>query len=51
MLLSNPFANLLEVCTRNSSRYKVLGAGIVSMLLGLGVARFSYTPMLPLMQE
>ncbi len=32
-------------------RYKVLGAGIFSMLLGLGVARFAYTPMLPLMQE
>lgn len=31
-------------------RYTVLGAGIFSLLLGLGVARFAYTPMLPLMQ-
>jgi predicted MFS family arabinose efflux permease len=32
-------------------RYKVLGAGIFSLLLGMGIARFAYTPMLPLMQE
>ncbi len=32
-------------------RLKVLGAGIFSLLLVLGVARFSYTPLLPLMQE
>ncbi|MBF0612306.1 MAG: YbfB/YjiJ family MFS transporter [Magnetococcales bacterium] len=32
-------------------RLKVLGAGIFSLLLALGVARFSYTPLLPLMQE
>ena len=32
------------------ARFKVLGAGIFSLLLALGVARFSYTPMLPLMQ-
>lgn len=29
---------------------KVLGAGIFSLLLALGVARFAYTPLLPLMQ-
>ncbi|PKO51211.1 MAG: MFS transporter, partial [Betaproteobacteria bacterium HGW-Betaproteobacteria-21] len=33
------------------ARLKVLGAGIFSLLLVLGVARFSYTPLLPLMQE
>lgn len=32
-------------------RYKVLGAGIFSLLLALGIARFSYTPLLPLMQQ
>ena len=32
-------------------RMKVLGAGIFSLILVLGVARFSYTPLLPLMQR
>ena len=32
-------------------RIKVLGAGIFSLILVLGVARFSYTPLLPLMQK
>lgn len=32
-------------------RLKVLSAGIASLLLSIGVARFSYTPLLPLMQE
>ena len=32
-------------------RIKVLSAGIFSLLLSLGVARFSYTPRLPLMQD
>ncbi|MBK9446831.1 MAG: YbfB/YjiJ family MFS transporter [Betaproteobacteria bacterium] len=32
-------------------RIKVLSAGIFSLLLALGVARFSYTPLLPLMQQ
>ena len=31
-------------------RLKVLGAGIFSLVLALGVARFAYTPLLPLMQ-
>jgi predicted MFS family arabinose efflux permease len=31
-------------------RFKVLSAGIISLILMLGIARFSYTPMLPLMQ-
>lgn len=31
-------------------RMKVLGAGIFSLVLALGVARFAYTPLLPLMQ-
>ena len=34
-----------------SSRYRVLGAGIASLLLVMGLARFAYTPLLPLMQR
>ena len=30
---------------------KVLTAGILSLVVNLGVARFAYTPLLPLMQE
>ncbi|NMG31851.1 YbfB/YjiJ family MFS transporter [Aromatoleum evansii] len=32
-------------------RMKVLGAGILSLILVMGVARFAYTPLLPLMQQ
>lgn len=32
-------------------RLKVLSAGIFSLILALGVARFAYTPLLPLMQQ
>ncbi len=32
-------------------RLKVLSAGILSLILMLGIARFSYTPLLPLMQQ
>jgi len=32
-------------------RIKVLSAGISSLILALGIARFSYTPLLPLMQH
>ena len=32
-------------------RIKVLVAGVVSLILMLGVARFAYTPLLPLMQQ
>ncbi len=32
-------------------RMRVLSAGIFSLLLALGVARFAYTPLLPLMQQ
>jgi predicted MFS family arabinose efflux permease len=32
-------------------RYKVLSAGVFSLVLTLGVARFAYTPLLPLMQH
>lgn len=32
-------------------RLKVLSAGIISLVLMLGIARFAYTPLLPLMQQ
>lgn len=32
-------------------RLQVLSAGVLSLILTMGVARFSYTPMLPIMQE
>ena len=32
-------------------RLKVLSAGILSLILVLGIARFAYTPLLPLMQQ
>ncbi len=32
-------------------RLRVLGAGICSLVLMLGIARFSYTPLLPIMQQ
>ncbi|MGB1110331.1 MAG: YbfB/YjiJ family MFS transporter [Gammaproteobacteria bacterium] len=34
-----------------AARLKVLSAGILSLILTMGVARFAYTPMLPLMRE
>jgi predicted MFS family arabinose efflux permease len=37
--------------THHATRIKVLSAGIFSLILALGVARFAYTPLLPLMQQ
>ncbi len=37
--------------TRANERRKVLAAGVLSIVLMLGVARFAYTPLLPLMQR
>jgi predicted MFS family arabinose efflux permease len=34
-----------------TERLKVLSAGIISLVLTLGIARFAYTPLLPLMQQ
>ena len=36
---------------KQRDRIKVLSAGIFSLILVLGVARFSYTPLLPIMQH
>jgi predicted MFS family arabinose efflux permease len=35
----------------HTTRINVLSAGIFSLILALGVARFAYTPLLPLMQQ
>jgi predicted MFS family arabinose efflux permease len=32
-------------------RLQVLGAGVISLILTLGIARFAYTPLLPIMQQ
>jgi len=37
--------------TNQIERLKVLTSGIFSLILMLGIARFAYTPLLPLMQE
>jgi len=37
--------------TQDIQRLKVLCAGIASLILMVGIARFAYTPMLPLMQQ
>lgn len=37
--------------TASIERIKVLTAGVISLMLMLGVARFAYTPLLPLMQQ
>ncbi|MCB1941892.1 MAG: YbfB/YjiJ family MFS transporter, partial [Candidatus Accumulibacter sp.] len=37
--------------SEQQERIRVLGAGICSLMLVLGVARFAYTPLLPLMQQ
>lgn len=34
----------------NAQRYRVLMAGICSLLLTIGIARFTYTPLLPIMK-
>ncbi|EAZ97500.1 YbfB/YjiJ family MFS transporter [Marinobacter sp. ELB17] len=37
--------------SNNTERFKILSAGVFNLILVMGVARFSYTPMLPIMQE
>jgi len=37
--------------TAQLERYRVLVAGILSLVLTMGIARFAYTPLLPIMQQ
>lgn len=37
--------------TINATRHQVLFAGICSLILAMGIARFAYTPMLPVMMQ
>ena len=37
--------------TANTERLRVLTAGILSLILLLGIARFAYTPLLPIMRQ
>jgi predicted MFS family arabinose efflux permease len=41
----------MATVTLRSQRFKVLLAGVFSQLLCIGVARFAYTPLLPVMQQ
>ncbi len=35
----------------DTERYKVMAAGLCALVLSLGIARFAYTPLLPVMQQ
>jgi len=35
----------------SATRFKVLTAGVISLILTMGIARFAYTPLLPIMQN
>lgn len=39
----------MQVSTSKSARLKVLFAGVCSLILAMGIARFAYTPLLPVM--
>ena len=41
----------MTVATLGAQRFKVLLAGVFSQILCVGVARFAYTPLLPVMQQ
>lgn len=43
--------NKVTEATQSRQRFKVLLAGVFSQLLCIGVARFAYTPLLPVMQQ
>ncbi|MGM1053741.1 MAG: YbfB/YjiJ family MFS transporter [Pseudomonadota bacterium] len=45
----SPLGTLFSGCL--SPRYRVLLAGVFSQILCIGVARFAYTPLLPVMQQ
>jgi predicted MFS family arabinose efflux permease len=46
-----PHGDLQSTATSSFERYRVLAAGLLSLVLTLGVARFAYTPLFPLMQR
>lgn len=41
----------MQTTNSKSARLKVLFAGVCSLILAMGIARFSYTPMLPVMVD
>lgn len=51
--MTNPTLNIgvNSQMSKPQDRIKVLSAGIFSLILALGVARFAYTPLLPIMQH
>src|SRR5699024_5735407 len=38
------------VCSMNKQTYKMVIGGVVALMIAMGIGRFSYTPILPLMQ-
>ncbi len=42
---------MISQMSKPQDRIKVLSAGIFSLILALGIARFAYTPLLPIMQH
>jgi predicted MFS family arabinose efflux permease len=45
-----PMSNIALASTETIKPWQVMAAGMAAMLLTVGIARFAYTPMLPLMQ-
>ncbi len=44
-------SNSTLVLPQESERYRVILAGISALILTVGLARFAYTPMLPIMRS
>ena len=47
----NVFSMIFFTMNYETERLKVISAGILSLILMLGIARFAYTPLLPIMQQ
>lgn len=41
----------MAIMNNSATRFKVLASGVLSLILTLGIARFAYTPLLPIMQN
>ena len=51
LLLSSHYSEASMFISTSPSRLKVMFAGLCSLILTMGVARFSYTPLLPVMMN
>ncbi len=43
--------SLIPISAHHIEKYKVISAGICALILSVGLARFAYTPMLPIMRD